>query len=149
MMIIPTGKYGLFADRENPNLISPKRARAALPILIRYAQKKDTITYRELADAIASKEPLYWTLRRVLDCINTELARVSSDQSWEHEGIPTLTTIVVLQDGGPGEWMAQQMSEQLGLEPTKENYKCYLIKPVHEYEHWKEVIDEIIQSPHW
>ena len=39
MIIIPTGRHGMFADRENPNLISPKRARAALPILIRYAQR--------------------------------------------------------------------------------------------------------------
>ena len=45
--------------------------------------------------------------------------------------------------------MSQQMSEQLGLEPTQENYERYLIKPVHEYEYWKEVINEIIQSPNW
>ena len=149
MMIIPTGRHGMFADRDNPELKSPRQARAALPILIHYAQKKDTITYRELADSIAAKDPLYWTMRRVLDCINTELARVSSHQSWQHADIPTITTIVVVQDGGPGDWMAQQMREQLGMEPTKENYERYLINPVHAYEHWKEVIDRIIMSPNW
>ena len=84
-------------------------------------------------------------MRRVLDYINTELANLSEHHSWQHADIPTLTTIVVVQGGEPSEWM----SEQLGLEPTKENYECYLIKPVHEYEYWKEVIDEIIQSPRW
>ena len=149
MIIIPIGRHGLFADRENPNLISPKRARAALPILIRYAQRGDTITFRELADAIAAPDMINRTMLRILDCINTELARLSRDHSWQHADIPTITTIVVLQDGGPSEWMSEQMSEQLGMEPTKENYERYLIKPVHEYEYWKEVINAIIQSPNW
>ena len=88
-------------------------------------------------------------MRRVLDCINTELARLSRDHSWQHADIPTITTIVVVQGGGPSEWMSQQMREQMGVEPTTENYERYLIKPVHEYEYWKEVINEIIQSPNW
>ena len=63
MLITPTGRHGIFADRDNPQLISPKRARAALPILIRYAQRKDTITFRELADAIAAPDMINRTMR--------------------------------------------------------------------------------------
>ena len=149
MMIIPTGRHGIFADRDTPELKSPKRARAALPILIRYAQRGNTITFRELADAIAAPDMIHRTMAPILDCINTELARLSRQDRWGYADIPTLSTIVVVQDGGPSGWMAQQMREQLGMEPTKENYERYLINPVHEYEHWKEVIDRIIMSPNW
>ena len=38
MLITPTGRHGIFADRDNLQL-KPRRARAALPILIRYAQR--------------------------------------------------------------------------------------------------------------
>ena len=149
MIIIPTGNHGIFSDRDNPELKSPRRARAALPILILYAQQNDTITFRELADAIAAPDIINRTVSRVLDCINTELAKLSGQPDWMHGDIPSLTSIVVVEGGGPSEWMRKQMPEQMGVEPTKENYEHYLIKPVHEYEHWKEVINKIIQSPSW
>ena len=149
MIIKPTGKHGIFADHENPKLKSPRRARAALPILILYAQRKDTITFRELADAIAAPDMINRTMSPILDCINMELAKLSGQPNWMHEDIPTLTSIVVVDGGGPSGWMCKQMHEKMGVEPTKENYECYLIKPVHEYEYWKEVINEIIQSPNW
>lgn len=149
MLIIPSGNHGIFADRDNPELKSPRRARAALPILILYAQQQDTITFRELADAIAAPDMINRTLSPVLDCINTELAKLSEDPDWAHEDIPTLTAIVVVDGGGPSDWMCKQMYEQMDVEPTKENYECYLIKPVHKYDYWKEVINEIIQSPKW
>ena len=149
MIIMPTGKHGIFADRDNPELKSPRRARAALPILILYAQRNKTITFRELADAIAAPDMINRTMAPILDCINTELARLSEHPSWVHEDIPILTTIVVVDGGGPSGWMSEQMHEQMRMEPTKENYERYLINPIHEYEYWKEVIDAIIQSPHW
>ena len=68
---------------------------------------------------------------------------------WEHEDIPTLTTIVVVGGGGPSGWMSEQMREQMEMEPTQESYERYCIQPIHEYEYWKEVINAIIQSPHW
>ena len=149
MIIMPTGRHGIFADRDNPELKSPRRARAALPILILCAQRKDTITFRELADAIAAPDMINRTMAPILDCINTELARLSEHPSWGHEDIPTLTTIVVVDGGGPSGWMSEQMREQIEMEPTQENYERYCIQPVYKYEYWKEVIDEIIQSPHW
>ncbi len=149
MTMKPSGNHGIFADRDNPELKSPRRARAALPILILYAQQNDTITFRELADAIAAPDMINRTMSPILDCINTEMAKLSGQPDWTHEDIPTfLTSIVVVDDGGPSDWMCKKMHE-MGVEPTKENYECYLIKPVHEYEYWKEVIDMIIQSPDW
>ena len=144
-----TGKHGIFADRNNPTLISPKRARAALPILIRCAQCSDTITFRELADAIAAPDMINRTMSPVLDCINKGMENLSEHPNWMYDDIPTLTTIVVVAGGGPSGWMRQQMVEQLGLEPTRENYQAYCIEPVHEYKHWKEVMDEIIRSQEW
>ena len=149
MIIMPTGRHGIFADRENPELKSPRRARAALPILILYAQQRQTITFRALADAIAAPDMINRTMAPILDCINTELARLSEHPRWVHEDIPTLTTIVVKDGGAPSGWMSEQMREQMGMEPTQENYERCLISPVHEYEYWKEVIDALIQSPNW
>ena len=149
MIIMPTGRHGIFADRENPELKSPRRARAALPILILHAQQKKTITFRALADAIAAPDMIHRTMAPILDCINTELARLSEHPDWVHENIPTLTTIVVVDGGGPSGWMSEQMREQMEMEPTQENYELCLIKPVYEYEYWKEVIDALIQSSDW
>ena len=149
MIIMPAGRHGIFADRDNPELKSPRRARAALPILILYAQRKETITFRELADAIAAPDMINRTMRHILDCINTEMARLSEQSSWGHEDIPTLTTIVVVDGGAPSGWMSEQMREQMEMEPTQENYERYCIRPVYKYEYWKEVINAIIQSPNW
>ena len=149
MIITPTGRHGIFADRENPELKSPRRARAALPILILCAQRKETITFRELADAIAAPDMINRTMAPILDCINTEMARLSEHPSWGHEDIPTLTTIVVVDGGGPSGWMSEQMREQMEMEPTQENYERYCIRPVYEYEYWKEVIDALIHSSNW
>ena len=99
--------------------------------------------------SIAAPDMINRTMIHILDCINTELARLSEHPSWGHGGIPTLTTIVVVDGGGPSGWMSEQMREQMGMEPTQENYERCLIQPVHEYEYWKEVIDAIIQSPNW
>ena len=148
MIIMPTGRHGIFADRDNPELKSPRRARAALPILILYAQRKETITFRELADAIAAPDMINRTMIPVLKCINRELKTLSEHPSWVHEDIPTLTTIVVVDGGGPSDWMSEHM-RQCMVEPTQENYERYLIQPVHEYRYWKEVINAIIQSSNW
>ena len=149
MIIIPTGNHGIYADRDNPKLKSPRRARAALPILILYAQQSDTITFRELADAIAAPDMIQRTMSPILDCINTELVTLSKHPDWEHGDIPFLTSIVVVDGGGPSGWMRKYMSEHIKVESTNENYKDYFITPVHEYKYWKEVIDKIIQSPNW
>lgn len=149
MIIMSTGPHGIFADRENPELKSPRRARAALLILILYAQRKKTITFRELADAIAAPDMINRTMRHILDCINTEVKILSEHPSWGHGGIPTLTTIVVVDGGGPSGWMSEQMRKQMKMEPTQENYERYCIEPVHEYRYWKEVINAIIQFHHW
>lgn len=149
MIIIPTGNHGIFSDRDNPKLKSPRRARAALPILILYAQRKDTITFRELADAIAAPDMINRTMSPILDCIEMELRKLSNHHSWVHEDIPNLTAIVVAAGEKPSGWMCVQMHEQMKVEPTLENYEHYLIKPVHKYEYWKEVINEIIQAPNW
>lgn len=148
MIIMPTGRHGIFADRENPELKSPRRARAALPILILCAQRKETIRFRELADAIAAPDRIDRTMIPILKCINRELKTLSEDSSWVHADIPTLTTIVVVEDGGPSDFMFDHMRGN-EIEPTPENYERYYIQPAHEYEYWKEVIDEIIQSPNW
>ena len=148
MLITPTGRHGIFADRDNPELKSPRRARAALPILILYAQRNKTITFRELADAIAAPDRIDRTMIHILKCINKEMEMLSEHPSWEHEDIPTPTTIVVVEDGGPSGFMSDHMRRN-EIEPTQENYERYFIRPVYEYEYWKEVIDAIIQSPHW
>ena len=87
MTIEPKIDWGIFGNR-----ISQKRARAALPILIRYAQKKSTITFGALANAIAAPKPLHYTMRQILACINTELFHLTRSDSWAFEENPTLTS---------------------------------------------------------
>ncbi|MYF98799.1 hypothetical protein F4212_06630 [Candidatus Poribacteria bacterium] len=138
-IIVPTGKSGIFG-----NLKQHGRARAALPILVLRAQEPNTITFRELGNAIGFRR--YDLFGGILDCINTELHNINAD-------IPTLSTIVVRinNDGKmePSGWMANQMQEQLNIEPTWENYHRICIQPVFDYPDWDKVMDEIIQSPNW
>ena len=138
-IIVPTGKSGIFGDLKQHG-----RARAALPILVLHAQEPNTITFRELGNAIGFR--LYHLFGGILDCINTELYNINAD-------IPTLSTIVVRigNDGKmePSGWMANQMQEQLNIEPTWENYHRICIQPVFDYPDWGKVMDEIIQSPNW
>ncbi|MYB65222.1 hypothetical protein F4X73_11065 [Candidatus Poribacteria bacterium] len=138
-IIVPTGKSGIFGDLKQHG-----RARAVLPILVLRAQESNTITFRELGNAIGFRR--YDLFGGILDCINTELYGINSD-------IPTLSTIVVRIDNNgekaPSGWMANQMREQLNMEPTWENYHRICIQPVFDYPDWDKIMDEIIQSPNW
>ena len=130
-IIVPTGKSGIFGDKKKH-----KRARAVLPILVLRAQEPNTITFRELGNAIGFRR--YDLFGDILDCINTELY-------WINEEIPTLSTIVVTNERMPSNWMGKQ----LNMETTWENYEHYCVQPVFEYQHWDEVMGKIIQSPNW
>ena len=137
-IIVPTGKSGIFGDKKKH-----KRARAVLPILVLRAQEPNTITFRELGNAIGFRR--YDLFGDILDCINTELY-------WINEEIPTLSTIVVRvvdSERMPSNWMGKQMGKQLNMEATWENYEHYCVQPVFEYQHWDEVMGKIIQSPNW
>ena len=101
-IIVPTGKSGIFGDKKKH-----KRARAVLPILVLRAQEPNTITFRELGNAIGFRR--YDLFGDILDCINTELY-------WINEEIPTLSTIVVRvvdSEKMPSNWMGKQMGKQL------------------------------------
>ena len=39
------------------------------------------------------------------------------------------------------------MLDQLGIEPTRQNYETYVLQPVFEYEHWDKVLKSLIESP--
>ena len=134
-IIVPTGKSGIFGDKKKH-----KRARAVLPILVLRAQEPNTITFRELGNAIGFRR--YDLFGDILDCINTELY-------WINEEIPTLSTIVVTNERMPSNWMCKQMGKQMNMEATWENYEHYCVQPVFEYQHWDEVMGKIIQSPNW
>ena len=137
-IIVPTRKSGIFGDKKKH-----KRARAVLPILVLRAQEPNTITFRELGNAIGFRR--YDLFGDILDCINTELY-------WINEEIPTLSTIVVRvvdSERMPSNWMGKQMGKQMNMEATWENYEHYCVQPVFEYQHWDEVMGKIIQSPNW
>ena len=101
-IIVPTGKSGIFGDKKKH-----KRACVVLPILVLRAQEPNTITFRELGNAIGFRR--YDLFGDILDCINTELY-------WINEEIPTLSTIVVRvvnNERMPSNWMGKQMGKQL------------------------------------
>ncbi len=106
-IIVPTGKSGIFGDKKKH-----KRARAVLPILVLRAQEPNTITFRELGNAIGFRR--YDLFGDILDCINTELY-------WINEEIPTLSTIVVRvvdSERMPSNWMGKQLNMEATWEIT-------------------------------
>ena len=58
-------------------------------------ENKETITFKELGKTIGFHE--YRFHGKILDCINTELDKLSRYESWNYREIPTLTAIVLVE----------------------------------------------------
>ena len=129
------------------NLITQKRGLLTLPILVRCAQERRTITFTKLGDAIGFSN--YWRMGPILGCINTTHYNLERNPNWEYGEIPCITTIVITEDGEPSGWI----NEQLTGDPEKpipwEDYKRDHIDPVFEYPHWGQVIDHILNNLLW
>ncbi|MCY4553102.1 MAG: hypothetical protein OXC79_05475 [Candidatus Poribacteria bacterium] len=133
------GKHDIFGD-----LITQKRGRMAVPILVRCAQERRTITFQELGHAIGVSN--YWRMGPILGCINTTHYNLERHADWQYADIPCITTIVITKDGEPSQWMRQELSDNGDTPISWQDYERCHIQPVFEYPHWDKVIDTLIRK---
>ncbi len=151
MFIKPITETELFGDE-----YYQKCARATLPVLIYLAQNKEIRIFSELKPFIGNSRRWYCD---ILNAINSEFCRLSRNTKWKYGEIPTISALVMAKNTNtskrnpskvkPSKWMHEQMVNQLGLDPTIENYHKYCVKPVFDYEYWQEAMAQIVKLPQW
>ena len=123
------------------DLFTQKKAQKALPILVEYAQKGDTIPMAKLAKAIEIDTPqINWTMGWIFAWIQTTLYELERQDDWEYGEIPGITAIPVTAPGKPTKWAIKE------LQPGSwKDYETNHILPVFEYQHWDKVMDFVVE----
>ena len=129
------------------DLPTQEMAQEALPILVSYAKKSDTLTLAELAGEIAPHlTQINWTMAWVFQWIHRTLYDLERQENWEYGEIPGITAIALAAPRQPTTWMDQKTR----IDPTTplswEDYKRDHIDPVFEYPHWEQVIDVLYEE---
>ena len=124
----------------------PKHARKAFPILIERARNQEQpIGYAELADQLCIEpypsRAVYIGLR-VLPCISTTLYK---QEQRTGEKLPRLTNIVFSHDSlsNPNNYIVKGWRELHGSILTWTDYENRLLAPIHAYEEWDQVLNQI------
>ena len=124
------------------DLPTQKMAQEALPILVSYAQKCETITLRELAAEIAPHLTQFNRAMAWVFCwIHTTLYELERQDNWEYGEIPHITAIAVASRETPTTWMDQQTRVDPRTPLSWKDYETHHILPVFKYPHWDKVID--------
>ena len=136
--------YNMFDEVEDPKY--PKYARKAFPILIERAKSKGPpIGYNELADQL-NIDPYpsraIYIGRWVLPCISTRLYQLEQITG---EKLPRLTNIVFSHDSlfNNDNWIVRNYKELYGSTLTWKKYEDKLLAPIHAYEKWDQVFNQI------
>ena len=137
-------RHDIFYEEDKPKY--PKHARKAFPILIERANNRgQPISYAELADQLCiSRYPsreLYIGIR-VLTCISTKLYQLEQGTG---KKLPRLTNIVFSHDSlsNPKNYIVKGYQELHGSILTWTDYKDKLLAPIHAYEEWDQVLNQI------
>ena len=137
-------RYDMFYEGDTPKY--PKYARKAFPILIERAKnRRGPIGYAELADQLCiSPYPsrgIYIGMR-VLTCISTKLYQLEQITG---ERLPRLTNIVFSGDAlsNPDNYIVKEYQELHGSRLTWTDYVNSLLAPIHAYEEWDQVLNQI------
>lgn len=137
-------RYDMFYEGGNPQY--PQHARKAFPILIERARNQEqSIGYAELADQLCIEpypsRAVYIGLR-VLPCISTKLYQL--EQRTE-EKLPRLTNIVFSHDAlsNRNNYLVRGWRELHERRLTWEDYEDRLLAPIHAYEEWDQVLNQI------
>ena len=124
----------------------PKHARKAFPILIERAKSKgQPIGYNELADQLRivpyASRAIYIG-RWVLPCISTRLYQLEQRTD---EKLPRLTNIVFSHDSlsNPDNYIVKGWRKLHESMLTWEDYEDELLAPIHAYEEWDQVLNQI------
>ena len=118
-----------------------KAAQKALPILIEYAQEKDTILIRELAEKVVPHliPKFNWTISGALGRIHTTLYKLQRQDDWEYGEIQGITAIVLAAPETPTSWVKREIRPR-----SWKDYRTHHILPVFKYPYWEQVKDFLI-----
>ena len=124
----------------------PRYAREAFPILIEKAiNREEPIGYAKLADQLCIEpypsRDLHIGLY-TLPCISTALYRLEQNTG---EKLPRLTNIVFSYDNlsNPKNYIVKGWWKLYGSQLTGEDYRNELLVPIHTYEQWDQVFNQI------
>ena len=124
-----------------------KTAQEVLPILVSYAQGKQTLIMRNLAKEVIPDRPRFnWYMGWALAWIQTTLYELERSDNWKYGEIPCITTIVLDSPQQPTKNMAKRSRIEAGLDtplPWRDYEKDHIL-PVFKYPHWEQVMDFVI-----
>lgn len=115
-------------------------AREALPILVRKAQTRETISYKGLAHMLglySRTHPL--NMRHV--CANISETLHDLEKRYGRK-IPRITSIVVGSDGTLGSWMCESLTGDPDKQPSVEQLASEL-EPIFNYTKWEEILEDL------
>jgi O6-methylguanine-DNA--protein-cysteine methyltransferase len=124
----------------NGQMDTQKWARKALPILVRQAQKRKTITYGELAKKINSTTP---RLGRTLGCIDFAIEELSKD--WQRK-IPHINALVVNNRGISGSGLPPYDELDDDTLDGKKRFMEKIHDDIFDYPDWIRVQNELLQT---
>ena len=128
------------------DLPTQKKAQKALPILVLYAQKGETIILAKLAKVIELNTPqINWTMGWIFAWIHTTLYELERQDDWEYGEIPGITAIAVAAPGKPTTWMDQQTRVDPNTPLSWRDYETNHVLSVFEYPHWDKVMDFVAE----
>ncbi|WP_426596255.1 hypothetical protein [Pectobacterium brasiliense] len=131
------------AEKISGNKLYQKRARHALPILVRQAKSGNIITYSDLAEELKMPNPR--NLNYVLGCIGTTLENISKE--WGVE-IPPIQCLVVNKGTGlPGEGIGWFLTKEYDFSSLSRRQKRNLVDAklnlIYSFNEWNEVLSTL------
>ena len=124
-----------------------KMAQKALPILVAYAQRCESIILRELVAEIAPDLTHFnWCMRWTLAWIQTTLYELERSDNWSFGEIPCITAIVLDSPETPTTRMDMDTRIDPNTPLSWRDYETNHILPVFEYSRWDEVMDSTIRN---
>lgn len=100
-----------------------QQARKAFSILVQRAKVRETITYKELGEALGLNK-YFVSLGTVFSSISTTLADLQA--SWQGGDIPLITNLVTKTNGHPNQFVCAQLTGDPKKAPTQEEYDAVL-----------------------
>ena len=127
------------------DLPTQKKAQKALPILVSYAQRGETIPLAKLAKGIELNTPqINWTMAWCFQWIHTTLYELERQDDWEYGEIPGITAIAVAAPETATKWMDRETRVDPNTPLSWRNYETNHVLPVFEYPYWEQVMDFVI-----
>ena len=115
-----------------------QQARKAFSILVHRAKARETITYKELGEALGLNK-YFVSLGTVFSSISTTLADLQA--SWQEGDIPLITNLVTKANSHPNQFVCAQLTGDPKKAPTQEEYDAVL-EVIYNYPDWDTILAE-------